>query len=235
MNSVFLFCCFYMPFLFILKTVEKPPCKNGIYFSWFPLAVFATLDWKVKVSISSDLSADGWGITTWTLRAGQASHLSSCELSPVLSEFSAPKSKGVSVTPSAATGMLRLVRAVIRKLWNGRVGTESRLLAFWFLVFMLLFKHCGPFTSTQLVNLGTWAGVSKLMTADSSAVRVQADFTWVSQIYISTPSKCLEKNRTFPVMRTNISVLSSVEMYGLSPALLLNSSGICCVVTRPEI
>lgn len=42
---------------------------------------------RVKVSTSSDSAADGWGSATWTLRAGQAGHLSSCESSPELSEF----------------------------------------------------------------------------------------------------------------------------------------------------
>lgn len=109
MNSVFLFCCFYSPFVFILKTVEKPPCKNGTYFRWFPLEVFAPLDWKVKVSTSSDLAADGWGSATWTLRAGQPGHLSSCELSPELSEFQLTTPRVSLQPPQQLQGCLYLL------------------------------------------------------------------------------------------------------------------------------
>lgn len=179
MNSVFLFCCFLHAFPIILQTVEKPSCKNGMYYSWFPLAVFATLDWKVRVSISSDLAADGWGSATWTLRAGQAGHLSSCELSPELSEFQLPSPR-VSLQPPQQGCWKLLGRAAVRKLWNGTGGRGSKLLDIWFLVSLLLFKHCGPFTSTQLGNLGTWAGASKLRAAGQLCCSVHAGWFHLS-------------------------------------------------------
>lgn len=100
---------------------------------------------------------------------------------------------------------------------------QTTLLAFWVLVSMLLFEHCGAFSRAQLDYLVTWAGASKVMTADNSAVCMLANFTWVSWICTPTPSKCPEKNRTFPMMGKNKSTSVSTKKYGLCPALLLNS------------